>query len=332
MKKRIFEGIFYAIIIILGGVISWYFVSDYYQLLDKKKELQNEALKLGILNDYGDIDLSSVYLEKSKLENELLEKYDTIDAAEINAFIDEVNSSNNLIEEEIVALNGEVETLNSKVEQLEKQYNVLKKRKEETQDTSSYDTYLIEDVITFNQYPNYPTGCESVALYILLRYYDVDVTVDDIISKLPKGDIPYYKDEVLYGGNPYLEFVGSPYSSDSFGVFDVPIYNVALQYKEGIVSGKGNDLDTVLGIVSQGRPVMVWTSMYLALPYVSRSWIYPETNEIINWPANEHVVVIVGFNEDYVIISDPIDGKIKYQDRNLFESRYNYYGKRNLYY
>ena len=332
MKKRIFEGIFYAIIIILGGVISWYFVSDYYQLLDKKKELQNEALKLGILNDYGDIDLSSVYLEKSKLEDELLEKYETIDTTEINAFIDEVNSSNNLIEEEIVALNGEVETLNSKVEQLEKQYNVLKKRKEEMQDTSSYDTYLIEDVITFNQYPNYPTGCESVALYILLRYYDVDVTVDDIISKLPKGDIPYYKDEVLYGGNPYLEFVGSPYSSDSFGVFDVPIYNVALQYKEGIVSGKGNDLDTVLGIVSQGRPVMVWTSMYLALPYVSRSWIYPETNEIINWPANEHAVVIVGFNEDYVIISDPIDGKIKYQDRNLFESRYNYYGKRNLYY
>lgn len=332
MKKRIFEGIFYAIIIILGGVISWYFVSDYYQLLDKKKELQNEALKLGILNDYGDIDLSSVYLEKSKLEDELLKKYDTIDATEINAFIDEVNSSNNLIEEEIVALNNEVETLNSKAEQLEKQYNVLKKKKEDIQDNSSYDTYLIDDVITFNQYPNYPTGCESVALYILLRYYDVDVTVDDIISKLPKGDIPYYKDEVLYGGNPYLEFVGSPYSSDSFGVFDVPIYNVALQYKEGIVSGKGNDLDTVLGIVSQGRPVMVWTSMYLALPYVSRSWIYPKTNEIINWPANEHAVVIVGFNEDYVIISDPIDGKIKYQDRNLFESRYNYYGKRNLYY
>lgn len=332
MKKRILEGTFYVIIIILGGVISWYFVSDYYQLLDKKKELQNEALKLGILNDYGDIDLSSVYLEKSKLEDELLEKYETIDTTEINAFIDEVNSSNNLIEEEIVALNNEVETLNSKVEQLEKQYNVLKKKKEEMQNTSSYDTYLIDDVITFNQYPNYPTGCESVALYILLRYYDVDVTVDDIISKLPKGDIPYYKDEVLYGGNPYLEFVGSPYSSDSFGVFDVPIYNVALQYKEGIVSGKGNDLDTVLGIVSQGRPVMVWTSMYLALPYVSRSWIYPKTNKIINWPANEHVVVIVGFNEDYVIISDPIDGKIKYQDRNLFESRYNYYGKRNLYY
>ena len=332
MKKRILEGTFYVIIIILGGVISWYFVSDYYQLLDKKKELQNEALKLGILNDYGDIDLSSVYLEKRKLEDELLEKYETIDTTEINAFIDEVNSSNNLIEEEIVALNNEVETLNSKVEQLEKQYNVLKKKKEEMQNTSSYDTYLIDDVITFNQYPNYPTGCESVALYILLRYYDVDVTVDDIISKLPKGDIPYYKDEVLYGGNPYLEFVGSPYSSDSFGVFDVPIYNVALQYKEGIVSGKGNDLDTVLGIVSQGRPVMVWTSMYLALPYVSRSWIYPETNEIINWPANEHAVVIVGFNEDYVIISDPIDGKIKYQDRNLFESRYNYYGKRNLYY
>lgn len=334
MKKRIIEVTIYVAIISFFGVISWYFVSNYYKLLDDKKELQDDALELGILNDYGTVDLSSVYMEKKKLEDELLEKYETIDVSEINAFIDEVNSSNNVIEEEIISLNSEINSLNSKVEQLEMQYNVLKKRKEETQEKeeNSSDTYIIDDVITFNQYPNYPTGCESVSLYILLRYYDVDVTVDDIINKLPKGDMPYYKNDILYGGNPYLEFVGSPYSSASFGVFDVPIYNVGLQYKDGMINGSGNDLDSVLDIVRQGRPVIVWTSMYLALPYISSSWIYPITNEVINWPANEHAVVIIGFNDEYVIISDPIDGKVKYQDRDLFENRYNYFGKRNLYY
>ena len=31
------------------------------------------------------------------------------------------------------------------------------------------------DVIEFCQYPDYPTGCESVSLYMLLNYYGVDV-------------------------------------------------------------------------------------------------------------------------------------------------------------
>lgn len=331
MKKRVLEGIIYIMIIILGGNISYFFVRNYYNILGNNTRLQDEASDLGIMNELGDIDLSYVYSEKDKLENELLSKYDTLDLDKIKTFISEMENSNNLINDEILALNDKIELLNSKLGQLEKQYIVLKEKKEEMEKTIE-ETYLIDDVKTFNQYPNYPTGCESVALYILLNYYNIDVTVDEIISMLPKGDIPYYKDNVLYGGNPYIEFVGSPYSSNSFGVFDVPIYNVALQYKKGLINGQGKNLDSLLDIVSQGRPVMVWTSMNLSLPYISMSWIYPKTNEIINWPANEHVVVIVGYNDNDVIISDPIDGKIKYQDRDLFENRYNYFGKRSLYY
>ncbi len=331
MKKRVLEGGIYVALISVGIFLSYYFVSNYYSLLDDNRKLIENANEKGLVNEVGDIDLTSVYLEKDKLEQELLEKYETTDISKINEFISEVNNSNSLIEKDIVDLNNDVEKLNGKVEQLSRQYNVLKERQEKIESTSG-NSYLIDNVITFNQYPTYPTGCESVSLYILLKYYNVNVTVDDIISKLPKGDMPYRKDGVLYGGNPYVEFVGSPYSAASYGVFDDPIYNVAVQYKSGMINGKGNSLDTVLNIVSQGRPVIVWTSMYLSLPYVSGSWIYPETNEVIEWPANEHAVVIFGFNDDYVIISDPLDGKIKYQDRKLFESRYNYFGKRNLYY
>lgn len=72
--------------------------------------------------------------------------------------------------------------------------------------------------------------------------------------------------------------------------------------------------------------------MYLAVPYISQTWTYKPTGELISWKANEHAVVVIGYNDKYVIISDPIGGSIKYQSRSVFEQRYNYYGKRALYY
>lgn len=72
--------------------------------------------------------------------------------------------------------------------------------------------------------------------------------------------------------------------------------------------------------------------MYLAAPYISTSWIYEPTGEKIYWKANEHAVVLIGYTSDKVIISDPIGGQMKYQSLAIFRERYNYYGKKALYY
>lgn len=72
------------------------------------------------------------------------------------------------------------------------------------------------DVIEFCQYPDYPTGCESVSLYMLLDYYGVDVTVDNIYDLLPMGTQPSDDEEgVRHGANPEREFVGDPRSDYS---------------------------------------------------------------------------------------------------------------------
>ena len=42
-------------------------------------------------------------------------------------------------------------------------------------------------VMEYRQHPDYPTGCESAALYILLKYYNVNVTMEEIVNALPKG-------------------------------------------------------------------------------------------------------------------------------------------------
>ena len=52
----------------------------------------------------------------------------------------------------------------------------------------------------------------------------------------------------------------------------------------------------------------------------------------IDWICNLHSVVIVGFNDNYVYASDPYTGKIEKYKRNTFQSRYNLFGKRAIYF
>ena len=273
--------------------------------------------------------------KNEKLKNEIMRKYDTLDEVELKKIIDDINNNKANSMKYIVDKNEEKNKLKKQKEELNNQYMVLKKKKETEERSKKKEdnnSYMIDNVITFNQHPKYPTGCESVALYILLRYYNIDVSVDQIIEKLEKGDLPHMENSVMYGGNPNLEFIGNPYNKDSYGVYDNPIIQVAKQYKSNVINGTGKSFDEILNIVKQKRPVMVWTSMYLALPYISISWIYKPSGEKINWIANEHAVVVIGQDNDNVIISDPIGGTIKSQNKKLFEERYNFYGKRNLYY
>ena len=166
----------------------------------------------------------------------------------------------------------------------------------------------------------------------MLKFWGVSVSLNEVVNVLPKGSLPYYENGVRYGGNPYLEFIGHPSSSSSYGVYEKPIMGVANNFKSGIIDGTGMSLNEVLGIVKEGRPVMVWVSMNMAVPYISKTWIYKNTGERISWMANEHALVVIGYTPDQVIVADSLNGGIRYYDKNVFRSRYNTYGKRALYY
>lgn len=318
MKKKIIP-LLLIIAIILETVILY---NQNIELKGKNSNITRQLEDSGILID-GEIYLKELQEEKEELEKSTSEVFKEEDVEEVFQKQQEVN----------IALNSEISELEDKIIKLEnsvislrEEYNKLVKENE------AKHTFYITNVPVINQYPDYPTGCESVALTILLNYYGVAVTPDNIISYLPKGDAPYSKDGKLYGGNPELEFVGNPYSLNSFGVYEKPLAEVANKFKPGIKIATGTDFDKILKIVGSGKPVIVWTSMNLATPYISKSWIYEPTGETIYWKANEHAVVVIGYTSDKVIISDPIGGQVKYQSLSIFKERYNYYGKKALYY
>lgn len=315
-SKKIFITSYFIMLLVL--VSAHYFVNKNYQdiLIKVNKITHNdnynnkiinlETTKEKLINEFSSI------IPKQELSMDNIIKYENT----INKENDDLQIINAELTEASKALNTQVTTLKTHYNKLVKKY-----------------TYKIPNVKTINQYSKgYPTGCESAALTILLNYHKVNVSMDDVVKRIKKGPKPYYENGKLYGANPYIEFVGTPSDPGSYGTYEQAIIEVANYYKPGIINATGQSLNEILEIVSEGRPVIVWNSMNLSVPYVSRSWIHKASGKKIKWIANEHALVVIGFNQNQVIVSDSLNGGIKYFNRVTFENRYKAYGKRALYY
>ncbi len=192
---------------------------------------------------------------------------------------------------------------------------------------------VIIDVIEFCQYPDYPTGCESVSLYMLLKYYGIDVTVDNIYDLLPMGDQPYDDENgVRHGANPEREFVGDPRSEYSYGVFNEPIAQVAEQFKAGVKTEKGATIERIKEILDTGNPVLAW---YVSAPMrdIMYRWNWVDENgETVWWPGGEHAVVVCGYDDTSLTYRDPNAGTTVVIDYDTFEKSFNELGGRIVYY
>lgn len=241
-------------------------------------------------------------------------------------------------------LNNANKPKQSKISELETQYNTQSEKvnnlkNELTQfatigimkDNETNFVYL-SNVPIIDQFPEFPTGCESIALLTVLKNYGVDTTGKDIINLLPKEDRPFYKNGVRYGGNPERGFLGDPTKTYGYGVYEGPIIEVANQLKPGIVNAKGTELNDILKVIDSGNPVQVWVSMNVNSAYYSAYWIDVKTGEKINWPKDFHSLVITGYDDTRIFTSDPDTGTSRAYDRVQFEKVYNFQGKRAIYY
>lgn len=193
------------------------------------------------------------------------------------------------------------------------------------------DYDMVQNPVIVSQYPNYPSGCEVSSLYILLHYYSIDVSIDELISNMDYGSVPYYSNGVIYGGNPEEEFIGNPYSFNGYGTYNNALAKLANKYKPGIISRSGVDFSEVLKIVDMNKPVIVWSTMNLSYGFISEYWQTVDGIPVY-WISGEHALVVIGHTDKEVIVSDPYVGYVRYFDRNIFEDRYNFMGKRALYY
>ena len=185
-----------------------------------------------------------------------------------------------------------------------------------------------------------PTGCETCSAVMLLNYYGYNISetsfADKYLIKRPLG----YGKYGLEGPDPNCAFIGSPYTTNSFGAY-APVmaksmnsYLAKKSYKAVSVSGKS--LEYLAGkYIAQGQPVMVWATIYMTASYKTTTWRVNYTDEnarykkgsSYTWLANEHCLLLTGYDSNFYYFNDPwTNSRIAYS-KSVVNTRYNELGK-----
>ena len=186
-------------------------------------------------------------------------------------------------------------------------------------------SYLIDGFNAVLQEPELPTGCEVTSLTADLNFlgFDIDkITLcDDFLPIAFSGEC--VMDEA-YVGNPRYDGFGCnanvivQTADRYFASVDSPCYGVDLT---------GQELREVLYQVTQGRPVLVWSTIDLRISYPEYVWTASNGKELVfDW--YQHCMVVYGFDYDQGIIyaADPLKGNVTYSI-DAFENIYGIMGK-----
>ena len=195
------------------------------------------------------------------------------------------------------------------------------------------------NVSNIMQYPELPTGCESVALTILLNHLGYRIDKLTIARNyLPKLDF-YWYNGVLYGADFRTTFAGNPESEYAYGCYAQCITTTANNYlNDNGFGGKaynitGSDFDSLLyDYIDKDIPVLIWiTSSNLHETMLTSVWTTPD-GERVQWKAYEHCVVLTGYDLDnqLIYVSDPLVGNISY-DYGKIKQRYIDMGQQAVY-
>lgn len=181
------------------------------------------------------------------------------------------------------------------------------------------------DVKELLQYPELPTGCESVALTAALRYLGFDLEKTEFASNWLS-----VSDDAMFG------YMGDPFEDDGAGIFPPALAQDANQYLEAehsdyvAVPTMGTELSDLYKLVDAGYPVLVWTTMYFVEPTLE-DYGYFYDDEVYYWYLNEHCVVLMGYDldEGTVTVCDPLSGIVEC-DAEEFQYIYDTIGQMSM--
>jgi uncharacterized protein YvpB len=182
-----------------------------------------------------------------------------------------------------------------------------------------------------SQNPELYNGCEMTSLSMLLDAAGQSVDKMTLANEIPKDPTPEVLDSdgsIASWGDPNIGFVGDITGNHvGYGVYHSPVFKLLDQILPGkAIDLTGRSFEQILNQVASGKPVIAWTTVNFAPTSSWVTWQGPKGP--VHATLNEHVVLIVGFNNDQIFVNDPLDGTAaKAVNRAQFESSWEQLGQ-----
>lgn len=176
-----------------------------------------------------------------------------------------------------------------------------------------------------SQYPELPTGCESVALTIALRSIGFDISKTEIAENY-----------LVYGYSYVTSYLGDPFTYDGAGIFPPGLTESAENFLKAQGTEKtalnitGTELSDLYKLIENGCPVVMWSTLYLYEPEFTDDVEVYDGREY-QWYTNEHCIVLYGYDTDTgtVYVSDSRAGLVSY-DADYFGYIYDKTGRNSI--
>lgn len=233
--------------------------------------------------------------------------------------------------------NQAVDTLNSQIQQSEtktessqiSQQTSFEESSEEASHNEEPEEPLLEitDFPIIYQMPELPTGCEITAMTMVLNFYGFDVDkvtmATQYLPTLP-ANLHYDEGGKLWGNDPRHNFIGDPTTELGYVCGAEAIVTATNNYFETTernmkaINLTGAKPGELYQMINQNIPIVVWVTIGMEKRAETKGW-YTEGGDYVEWSVNDHGAVLIGYNDEYVVIADPIYGRIECK-RSDFES------------
>ena len=192
---------------------------------------------------------------------------------------------------------------------------------------------IMLDVPTLCQYPELPTGCETVSATMVLNFYGIDVSAIEFATNYLHSSDEFIKSkDRVYGPDPNEVFVGNPFENYGYGCYAPAIEKAVndsdLNCKAEVITGKTLD-ELCNEYIVNDEPLLVWVTLRMEEPQESDSWYIDDDIEF-TWKSGEHCVVLVGFNEKYYFFNDPATGGVLAYEKDISQQRFEDMGAQAL--
>lgn len=168
------------------------------------------------------------------------------------------------------------------------------------------------DVPVIRQLPELYNGCEVTSLAMLLRASGSSVDKLQLAEQIKKDPTPFKGSsltQISQWGNPNEGFVGDITGKrKGYGVYNGPVYQLLKEYAhDKAVNLTGSEFSTLEWIVDQGHPIVIWGT---ASFQPTNQWVsWKKEDQTIKATFQEHVVLLVGYDDQFVYINDPLTGE-----------------------